>query len=123
MTIKQKLQHLADKQPQPYVEPVTIEPTPDGLGLWEGGREELKGAKNWVSLKSHPTRTGDFKNTPGKDSGEIVERSSDYFKQGNNTVVAPLKVEEADNIPCDIDEPATTPSEPGLGDLDVSAAS
>jgi hypothetical protein len=122
MTIQQKLQHIADKQPQPYTEPVTIESTPDGLGLWEGGREELKGAKNWVSLKSHPTRTGDFKNTPGKASSQIVERSTDYFKQGNNTV-APLKIEEVDNIPCDVDEPAVTPSEPGLGDLNVSAAS
>lgn len=122
MTIKQKLQHLADKQPQPYVEPVTIGPTPDGLGLWEGGPNELKGAKNWVSLKSRPTRTGDFKNTPGKSGSQIVERSTDYFKQGNNTV-APLKIEEVDNIPCDVDEPAVTPSEPGLGDLNVSAAS
>jgi len=118
MTIKQKAKHQAEKfAVATLVKNINLGTTPDGLGLWEGGPNELKGAKNWVSLKSHPTCTGDFKNTPGKASSEIVERSADYFKQGNNTNVAPLKIEEADNIPCDVDEPAVTPSEPTAGDF------
>ena len=65
------------------------EPTPDGLGTWLGGRAELKGAGNWVALKSHATRTADGKNAHGTNS-HIPAHS-----------VAPLKIEESDNIPCD----------------------
>jgi hypothetical protein len=41
------------------------EPTPDGLGAWEGGNG--KGAPNWVSLKSHATSFGDRKNEHGNN--------------------------------------------------------
>lgn len=44
---------------------IAAEPTPDGLGAWEGGTGALKGANNWVSLKSRASRTADAKNAPG----------------------------------------------------------
>jgi len=91
MTLKQKAKHIADRQPQPYTEPFTG-PTPDELGKWQGGLK--KSAPNWVGLKSRPTQTGDFKNTPGKVSNGVVERSSDYFKQGNNPVLILDKEDE-----------------------------
>jgi hypothetical protein len=43
------------------------EPTPDGLGEWQGGPAALKGAPNWVSLKSRATRFADAKRAPGTD--------------------------------------------------------
>lgn len=68
MTAKQTAKHIADRQPQPYVEkPAFAEPTPDGLGAWEGGTAALKGSRSWVSEKSHASRTADAKNTPGID--------------------------------------------------------
>jgi hypothetical protein len=36
---------------------------------------------NWIGLKMRPTQTGDRKNTPGKSSSEVVERSADYYKR------------------------------------------
>lgn len=53
--------------------------SPDTLGLWEGGIQALKGAINWVSLKSRATRTASFKNTSGKSSSDVVERSVDFY--------------------------------------------
>ena len=38
---------------------------------------------NWIGLKMRPTQTGDRKNTPGKYSSEVVERSPEYFKAGS----------------------------------------
>jgi hypothetical protein len=42
------------------------EPTPDGLGEWQGGVE--KGAANWVSLKSRATRLASGKNAHGTNA-------------------------------------------------------
>jgi hypothetical protein len=53
--------------------------TSDKLGLCEGGIQALKGAINWVSLKSRATRTASFKNTSGKSSSDVVERSVDFY--------------------------------------------
>ena len=63
------------------------EPTPDGLGLWEGGRAALKGVGNWVSLKSHASRTGDTKNTPGTDYESKINETHQkgYNANSNNT--------------------------------------
>jgi hypothetical protein len=36
---------------------------------------------NWIGAKQHPTQFASNKNTPGKSSSEIVERSADYFKR------------------------------------------
>src|SRR5216684_5455074 len=65
MTQKQKAKHTADKQPVIAVK-VNVTSTPDGLGQWRGGFK--KGALNWVSLKSKPTHTGDWKHIPTKRS-------------------------------------------------------
>ena len=94
MTDKQRAKHNTDNAAR-ILTPTsgssldTAEPTPDGLGPWLGGRAELKGAGNWVALKSHATRTADGKNAHGTNS-HIPAHS-----------VAPLKIEESDNIPCD----------------------
>jgi hypothetical protein len=82
MTQKQKAKHIADRglkliRTVPFF--VAAETTPDGLGTWEGGRAILKGVPNWIALKSHPTRTADAKNVPGKSSSEVVERPIDYL--------------------------------------------
>jgi hypothetical protein len=49
----------------------------------------------WLNQKMRPTQFGDYKNAP----------SLDYVSQINEThqkdYVAPLKIEESDNIPCD----------------------
>jgi hypothetical protein len=72
--------------------------TVDELGKWQGGVK--KGVPNWVGLKSRSTQTGDFKNTSGKASNGVVERSPEYFKQGNNpaTVWDGTGVPELTNI-------------------------
>jgi len=71
MSAKQKAKHNEEhivKILTPEVSELTpAEPTPDGLGEWQGGITALKGAPNWVSLKSHATRTASAKNTPGTD--------------------------------------------------------
>ena len=36
---------------------------------------------NWIGAKQHPTQFASNKDTPGKSSSEIVERSADYFKR------------------------------------------
>jgi len=58
------------------------EPTPDGLGEWQGGPAALKGAPNWVSLKSHASRTASAKNTPGTDYASKIgpEHQKGYVK-------------------------------------------
>ena len=38
-------------------------------------------ARQWQAAKQKPTQTGDWKNTPGKASSGVVERSADYFKK------------------------------------------
>jgi hypothetical protein len=43
-------------------------------------------ARQWQRLKQRPTQFGDWKNTPGKDSHEVVERSSDYFKRHTDNI-------------------------------------
>src|SRR5271166_2421439 len=75
MSEKQRLKHIADREaleaaeknpPMPIASSLDgAEPTPDGLGAWEGGLP--KGANNWVSLKSRATRTGDSKNMHGNN--------------------------------------------------------
>ena len=68
MSAKQKAKHIADREATEAAYnslnvPVAVGPTPDGLGLWEGGiaHRSLDGAK------AKPQRTGDRKNTPGID--------------------------------------------------------
>ena len=72
MTAKQKLKHIADRQPKPYVEkPAFAEPTPDGLGAWQGGiaHRSIDGAK------AKAQRTGDRKNTPGIDYASKINET------------------------------------------------
>ena len=73
MSTKQKLKHFADRAAKEIADDAPTssadaEPTPDGLGTWEGGTVALKGAANWVSLKSHPTRTVSNKNAHGTNA-------------------------------------------------------
>src|ERR1700678_2872436 len=80
MTQKQHAKHIADAMPQPLLratELEPVEPTPDGLGTWEGGKEALKGSRSWVSEKSHASRTGDTKNKPGTDYATKVTHRQD----------------------------------------------
>jgi hypothetical protein len=51
---------------------------------------------NWIGAKQHPTQFASNKNTPGKSSSEIVERSSDYFKAGTKIKACPLFGKEPD---------------------------
>jgi hypothetical protein len=79
MSAKQKAKHIADreavKNPTPLVTEggqstlIGAEPTPDGLGAWEGGiaHRSLDGAK------AKPQRTGDTKNRPGIDYASKLE--------------------------------------------------
>ena len=72
MSAKQKAKHIADRQPQPYVEkPAFAGPTPDGLGAWQGGiaHRSIDGAK------AKPQRTGDTKNTPGTDYASKINET------------------------------------------------
>lgn len=61
--------------------------------------------RQWQGFKQSANQFGDNKNTPG----------TDYAPKG-------LVIEESDNIPCN-DEPATTPSEPTVGDFEPPTAS
>lgn len=73
-------------------------------------------ARQWQGLKQRPTQFGSFKNTPGKDgTGTPVERSADYFKAGTH---APVSMKTKSVTPDSVDEPATTPAEPGKGDFE-----
>ena len=70
------------------------EPTPDGLGAWQGGTAALKGANNWVSLKSRASRTASAKNTPGIDYPSKINETHQkdyiaprpYYVDENNKV-------------------------------------
>ena len=68
MSEKQKAKHLADREAAEAAYnslnvPAVVGPTPDGLGLWEGGiaHSSIDGHK------AKAQRTGDTKNTPGTD--------------------------------------------------------
>jgi hypothetical protein len=54
-------------------------PTPDGLGLWKGGLPK----SSTLLQRKRPTQFASNKNTPGKSSSEVVERSPEYFKAGS----------------------------------------
>jgi hypothetical protein len=54
------------------------EPTPDGLGAWEGG----KAHRSIDGAKAKPQRTGDAKNTPGIDyASKITHRQDADFNE------------------------------------------
>lgn len=76
MTAKQKAKHLTDAAAKILTPEKSsleaAEPTPDGLGPWEGGTAALKGANNWVSLKSRATRFADAKRAPGTEYAKKV---------------------------------------------------
>jgi len=87
MTLKQHDKHLLRGQ---YLEEMTSNgsildaagPTPDGLGTWEGGPVALKGSPRWVAEKSHSSRTGNAKNTPGIDyATKITHRQDADFSE------------------------------------------
>lgn len=88
MSEAQKLKHIADREAaqNPVVTEgsslVGAEPTPDGLGSYEGGREVLKGGNTWVSQKSHASRTANAKNTPGTEyASKITHRQDADFNE------------------------------------------
>jgi hypothetical protein len=95
MTQKQHDKHILDKQltvsDGTQSELTAAEPTPDGLGTWEGGRTALKGAPNWVSLKSKPSRTADSKRAPGIDYPAKVKKQEEPPVGTFNTAVAKLE--------------------------------
>lgn len=76
MSQKQRAKHIADKQPVAII-PVGTALTPDGLGRWKGGLPK----SSTLLQRKVPTQFASNKNTPGKSSNEIVERSADYFKR------------------------------------------
>ena len=75
MSEKQRAKHIADNTPAPtdgtQSELTAAEPTPDGLGVWEGG--VVHGAIN--GLKAKAQRTGDTKNTPGTDYASKINET------------------------------------------------
>ena len=83
MTAKQKAKHTTDNAAK-ILTPTSgssldaAEPTPDGLGAWEGGiaHRSIDGAK------AKPQRTGDTKNTPGTDYTSKIgpEHQKGYVK-------------------------------------------
>ena len=83
MTAKQTAKHITDNAAK-ILTPTSgssldaAEPTPDGLGTWEGGiaHRSLDGAK------AKPQRTGDAKNTPGIDYASKIgpEHQKGYVK-------------------------------------------
>ena len=80
MTDKQRLKHIADRQPQPLTEGSSLyaaEPTPDGLGTWEGGTAALKCVNNdWVSRKSRANALAEQKHMTGTDyATKITQRN------------------------------------------------
>ena len=83
MTAKQKAKHITDNAAK-ILTPTSgssldaAEPTPDGLGAWEGGiaHRSLDGAK------AKPQRTGDTKNRPGIDyASKITHRQDQNFNE------------------------------------------
>ena len=74
MSDKQRLKHLADRQPKPVAEGSSLDAaasTPDGLGEWQGGiaPRSIDGAK------AKAQRTGDVKNTPGTDYASKINET------------------------------------------------
>ena len=52
----------------------------DDLGMWKGGKAELKSPT--FGLRAKPSRTGDAKNTPGTDyPTKITHRQDQYFNE------------------------------------------
>lgn len=83
MTAKQTAKHITDNAAK-ILTPTSgssldaAEPTPDGLGAWEGGvaHHSLDGAK------AKPQRTADTKNTPGTDyASKITHRQDQNFNE------------------------------------------
>ena len=76
MTAKQTAKHITDSAAK-ILTPTSgssldaAEPTPDGLGAWEGGiaHRSLDGAK------AKPQSTGDTKNTPGIDYASKINET------------------------------------------------
>jgi hypothetical protein len=75
MSEKQRAKHIADKQKEfnTFGGSILIaaEPTPDGLGPWEGGipHQSIDGHK------AKAQRTGDTKNTPGTDYASKINET------------------------------------------------
>jgi hypothetical protein len=83
MTAKQTAKHITDNAAK-ILTPTegssldAAEPTPDGLGAWQGGiaHRSIDGAK------AKPQRTGDTKNTPGTDyASKITHRQDRDFNE------------------------------------------
>jgi hypothetical protein len=80
---KQKAKHIADREAAEAAYnslnvPAVVEPTPDGLGAWQGG--VVRGAIS--GLKAKAQRTGDAKNTPGIDyPSKITHRQDRDFNE------------------------------------------
>jgi hypothetical protein len=85
MTDKQRQKHIADREPKPIAEGSSLdaaEPTPDGLGTWEGGTAALKGVNSWVSLKSAANAKGDNKHATGTEyASKITHRQDQDFNE------------------------------------------
>lgn len=87
MSEKQRLKHIADNKAEQALllygtDKPEAEPTPDGLGKWEGGTQALKGSNRWVSERSHAQRTGDSKNAPSLDyTSKITHRQDADFNE------------------------------------------
>jgi hypothetical protein len=81
MSEKQRLKHIADVQPKFLTatsELDAAEPTPDGLGAWNGG----KAHRSIDGAKAKPQRTGDTKNRPGIDyASKITHRQDGDFNE------------------------------------------
>lgn len=90
MSEAQRLKHIADREAAnnvPEFLPISssllgADPTPDGLGAYEGGHHVLRGSNRWVAEKSHSSRTGSAKNTPGTDyASKITHRQDEDFNE------------------------------------------
>ena len=76
MSEKQRAKHIADREAAEAAYnslnvPVAVGPTPDSLGLWEGGiaHSSIDGHK------AKAQRTGDTKNTPGTDYASKINET------------------------------------------------
>ena len=83
MSEKQKAKHIADREAAEAAYnslnvPAVVEPTPDGLGAWQGG--VVRGAIS--GLKAKAQRTASTKNTPGIDYPSKIgpEQQKGYVK-------------------------------------------
>ena len=87
MTDKQRLKHIKDDS-RYYVTPEgssldAAEPTPDGLGEWQGGPVALKCVNNdWVSRKSRANALAEQKHVTGTDyATKITHRQDQDFNE------------------------------------------